>query len=57
MTQILFETFGVSGIQTSMSAMCSLYSTGRTTGIVLDIGDGMTHAVPIYEGFAIAEAI
>lgn len=55
--EIFFESFGVPALFISMQAVLSLYATGRTTGVVLDAGDGVTHAVPIYEGFAMPHGI
>ena len=51
--QILFETFNVPALYNSIQAVLSLYASGRTTGVVLDSGDGVSHAVPVYEGFAV----
>jgi len=55
--QIFFETFNVPALFVSMQAVLSLYASGLVTGVVLDCGDGVTHAVPIYEGFSISNAI
>ena len=55
--EVMFETFEVPALFLSIKAVLSLYASGRTTGVVLDSGDGVSHAVPIYEGFAIPNAI
>lgn len=57
MCQILFELFNVPCIYVSIQAVLSLYASGRTTGVVIDSGDGVSHIVPVYEGFALPTSI
>merc|ERR1711935_378842 len=57
MVQIMFETFEVKNIYVAIQAVMSLYSAGRTTGLVVDAGDGVSHTVPVFEGFSLPHAV
>ncbi|VEU23262.1 DEKNAAC104385 [Brettanomyces naardenensis] len=57
MCEVLFDTFNFPALHIAMPAVLSLYSTGRTTGVVIDSGDGVSTAVPVFEGFAIPGSI
>merc|ERR1712048_1478127 len=45
MVQIMFDTFEVTNTYVAIQAVMSLYAAGRTTGLVVDSGDGVSHAV------------
>ena len=57
MTQIMFETFSTPAMYVSIQAILSLYASGRGSAIVLDSGDGVSHIVPVYEGYTFPHAI
>jgi actin-related protein len=57
MTEIMFETFNVPAMHVANKNVLSLYSSGRTTGTVLNSGDGITNAVSIYEGYSLPQSI
>jgi len=57
MAEIMFETFQVKNFYVAIQAVMSLYSAGRTTGLVVDSGDGVSHTVPVYQGYSIPHAI
>lgn len=55
--EIFFETIRAPAVFFSPPSVLSLYASGRTTGVVLDVGEGVTHAVPVYEGFALQHSV
>ena len=57
MTQLMFENFGVPAMYVSIQAILYLYSAGRTTGCIFDSGDGVSHIVPVYDGYCLPHAV
>lgn len=56
-TQIIFEVFNIPAFYLASQPTLSLYSSGNITGVVVDSGDSLTTAVPIYEGYSLPYAI
>lgn len=57
MAEIMFESFQVPAWYVQVQGALALYAAGKITGLVLDSGDGLSHAVPIYDGYALPHAI
>lgn len=65
LAEVMFETFGVSGMYIAVQAVLALVaswasesqSKGTLTGTVIDSGDGTTHIVPVADGFVIPGSI
>mmetsp|Transcript_3900 Transcript_3900/g.7756 ORF Transcript_3900/g.7756 Transcript_3900/m.7756 type:complete len:394 (-) Transcript_3900:16-1197(-) len=57
MAEVWYETLRAPALHWTAPAVLSLYASGRTTGVVLDVGEGVTHAVPVYEGLALQHSV
>lgn len=57
MVEIMFEVFQVPLLNISIQGVLALLGQGRTTGLVLDSGEGVTHTIPIFDGFGLPHCI
>mmetsp|Transcript_2379 Transcript_2379/g.3431 ORF Transcript_2379/g.3431 Transcript_2379/m.3431 type:complete len:393 (-) Transcript_2379:72-1250(-) len=51
MCERMFEGFGFNAVNVSIQAILTLYAQGLQTGVVVDTGDGVSHIIPVYNGF------
>jgi actin len=55
--EIMFEKFSIFNIHIEPQQVMSLYSTTKTSGLIIESGEGTTEIVPIYEGYIIPQGI
>lgn len=56
MAQLMFESQKVCGFYFMQQCVLSLFASGRTRGLVVEVGHGSSHAIPIFEGYALPHA-
>lgn len=51
LAEVMFETFSVPALYVENQSVLSVYSCGRTSGLVVESGEGCSYATPVHEGF------
>lgn len=54
---MLFEQYGFDRMQVGMQALLPLFAEGLTTSMLVDAGDGVTHCIPVVDGYIVKNAI
>ena len=54
--ELLFEKYKIPSLCFGNSAACTVFAAGRTSGLVVDCGAGLTTTVPVFEGLALKHA-
>lgn len=57
LAMLMFEHFKVKSFALMNTAVLSLFSTGATTGLVAEVGEGVSYTVPVFEGYALPHAL
>lgn len=55
--ELMFERFKVKSFALMNTAVLSLFSTGKTSGLVAECGDGVSYTIPVFEGYALPHAM
>ena len=57
MAELIFERYGFGGCMFESQALLSLMCEGCTTGVVFDSGDGVSHVIPVVEGYILTHGV
>ena len=57
MMTIMFEVFKVPAVYIATSSILAAYASGRNTAMVIDSGEGVSHVIPITDGFALPHGV
>ena len=56
-SQIMFEKFNVPGLYIAYKGVLSLLSAGKSSGIIVDLGDKFSNFTPVFDSYLIKDAI
>ena len=53
----MFETFNTPAMYLAIQAILSVYASGRGSAIIFESGEGVSHILPVFEGYTIPHSI
>lgn len=54
MVEVMFESLGSSSLFIAHQSVLSTYTHSGTSGLVVDAGYAVSHAMPVHEGYGLA---